>query len=336
MPIQRKNRGFTLIELLVAAGIIVLLVSILIPFISSSFRKAKKFRTLADFQAIAQALEAYKQDFGDIPRLPTDANGLSVPNLGAAVLGKALLGIYGDSSSSIGEFQATKTYAPGECVLYSTQLWMAYRPLPAGETPAAVAPPALLKWVSFTGPNSAFPTDGFNGPGFRVRQGGKSFGPYLLAEKIKHHGLFLMDSDDNPILYSPAKPGRSDVTKDPGAGVGPYVDQAVSGQALPLFNADDNFEMFRRDNETSGADNDVILARIQMMMGDYRTNGFVQSAEAESAITSAYVLWASGPDGIFGPAGYKPTASGPSVTADDSSANRKAVESCDDVVNFKE
>lgn len=328
---QPKKRAFTLVEILVAMGIIVILVSIMVPFISRSMRQSKTFRTKADFQAIAQAIEAYKQDFGDIPRLPTDSNGVAIPNLGAAVLGKALLGLYGDATLSIGAFETSKTYFPGDVVRDSSSLlWLAYRP-PVNAAPSAPLPNTVVNWLEV----GAFPVDLFNGPGFRVRQGGKSYGPYLLPEKIKHHGLFLMDSDDNPILYSPAKPGRSDVTKQPSAGVpGPYVDQAVAGQPGPLFNANDNFEMFRRADETGGTSTAIILARIQMMMGDARSNGYIQSSDNETAITQPYVLWSSGPDGMFGPADYKPAASGPTVDAAQGEANRKAVSACDDITNF--
>ena len=64
----RPKRGFTLVELLVVIGIIVLLFSIATPIVLTARRNADRVRTQSDLNAIAQALEAYKNDFRDYPR----------------------------------------------------------------------------------------------------------------------------------------------------------------------------------------------------------------------------------------------------------------------------
>src|SRR5438045_609121 len=63
------GRGFTLIELLVVISIIIVLAGILLPAITKAWKKAARTAMANDLQAVASALEAYKQDFGDYPRV---------------------------------------------------------------------------------------------------------------------------------------------------------------------------------------------------------------------------------------------------------------------------
>lgn len=320
MAKQNKSRAFTLVEILVTIGIIAVLAAILLPFISRAFRQSKKLRTQADFQTIAMALEAYKQDFGDIPRVAIDPiNGGPQHNTGAAILGKALLGPFGDGSRTATDpptYDPLLPYKAGDCVQYSSKSWLALKALPAGVTPVNGE-----YWTYFD------PIDLLDGPGFRVRRGGKPYGPYLQVGKIKSQGVYLLDPDSNPIAYFAAKPGRADVTKAPAASTpGPYVDLSQVDKPAPLYDAYDNFELFRHD-EPFNATDPIVLKRIQIMMGDYKPNGYIESAESETAISQPFVLWGAGPDGVFGPTGYTPTM----VAAD----NAKAVNDCDDVTNFK-
>jgi type II secretory pathway pseudopilin PulG len=70
---RRRNRvGFTLVEMLAVIGIIVLLVGILLPTIMSARRNAEKNAVRMELHTIALALDAYKADFGDYPRPPSD------------------------------------------------------------------------------------------------------------------------------------------------------------------------------------------------------------------------------------------------------------------------
>jgi prepilin-type N-terminal cleavage/methylation domain-containing protein len=74
-PSCHSRRGFTLIELLVTIGILVILSAIAIPMVSRAWRSGMKTRIAGDLQAIATALEAYKTDFGDYPRLRYSGSG---------------------------------------------------------------------------------------------------------------------------------------------------------------------------------------------------------------------------------------------------------------------
>src|SRR5262249_4136471 len=102
--IQLRRRGFTLIELLVVIGIIAALAALLLPMILKTMKQGSRTRTQADLNSVAIALEAYKADFGDYPRLPVYTSGPDVgkpiADTGAAVLGKALVGPYGDGLTS--------------------------------------------------------------------------------------------------------------------------------------------------------------------------------------------------------------------------------------------
>jgi len=63
-----RSRGFTLVELLVVIGILMLLIAIIAPAGNKAYQQAIRARMRADLATIAQALEAYRADFGDYPR----------------------------------------------------------------------------------------------------------------------------------------------------------------------------------------------------------------------------------------------------------------------------
>src|SRR5438874_1992524 len=65
----KKDRAFTLVELLTVIGIIVLLMALGLPALFKAWRSSQRAKGAADFQIIGSALEAFKQDFGDYPRV---------------------------------------------------------------------------------------------------------------------------------------------------------------------------------------------------------------------------------------------------------------------------
>lgn len=73
--IKRPHRGFTLTEILVVIGIIVILVAILVPMVSRTRRSADAARMKLDIQAIVTALEQYKSDVHDYPRVVEAGKG---------------------------------------------------------------------------------------------------------------------------------------------------------------------------------------------------------------------------------------------------------------------
>src|SRR3984885_13157644 len=115
------RRGFTLLELLVVIGIITVLASILFPALSKIARKAQRYKSATLLNTISQALEAYKGDFGDYPRLfeqspPTSGQYEHADSF--AILGVALMGP-GPQTSSLTEPNSTTIANPGLPPLYT-------------------------------------------------------------------------------------------------------------------------------------------------------------------------------------------------------------------------
>ena len=66
-------------------GIILVLISLIMPSLSAVWKGSVRTRMAADLQTLGTALEAYKQDYGDYPQVGAD-------NKGPTVLTNALLG----------------------------------------------------------------------------------------------------------------------------------------------------------------------------------------------------------------------------------------------------
>ncbi|MGH7177027.1 MAG: DUF559 domain-containing protein, partial [Tepidisphaeraceae bacterium] len=113
-------RAFTLVELLVVIGIIALLAGLALPIIARVYRSGEKARTAADLVSIGSALEAYRGDFGDYPRVTSidPSTGTPIAHTGAAVLGKALVGPGSqiDSTNFSPAFDSNKGYGAGASV----------------------------------------------------------------------------------------------------------------------------------------------------------------------------------------------------------------------------
>jgi prepilin-type N-terminal cleavage/methylation domain-containing protein len=352
-PAKRSaKRAFTLVELLVVIGIIVILIGILLPMVVKAMKQANRMRIASDLNAISASLNAYKADFGDYPRIiyqpvPPNYNGTGS---GAAVLGKALLGL-GDSVTN--PFSATVPYVAGQIVSYSSIEYQAMQAVPLGNTPAE----GSAYWAPIPLITAA---DGANGPGFSIRAGqGHVYGPYLPPDKFKTRGLAILDSFGNPILYYAANPAHPTITVQGAAanygskssvggvsnsyvgtapGVTPGLAPATpTAPCQSLYNYSDNDTVAL--NAANGSTTDFIpafpdICVMQAMLGDYNMNGYIDSTATttETAATTApFLLWSAGPDGVYGP--LAPSA----VTYFQSlppAAIQKLVIKCDDVTNF--
>lgn len=91
--------AFTLAELLVVVGIIALLAGVALPVLLRAQKQARATQAAADLQAIATALEAYRADFYDYPRLPPTASR-TTPDTGSIILAWALNGPYPKAAPS--------------------------------------------------------------------------------------------------------------------------------------------------------------------------------------------------------------------------------------------
>jgi type II secretory pathway pseudopilin PulG len=331
---KSHSRAFTLIELLVIIGIIAILAAFAIPAIYKAWKSGVKTKTAADFQVISVALDAFKADTGDYPRV-------EAANTGFAVLCKALVAPFGDAIDQPGPpptldpndpptFSATQNYKPGDAVRQpsafpaagTVNTYVCLRE-GSGNTPVAGG---NQYWAPFS------VNDPKDGPGTKVRAGGASQGPYLQPDRIKMRGSALLDGDGNPILYFPASPIKPNINK-----ANAFVargDRTANPAVIPLFDANDNMVFFMSGTDTPNAPNNA-LAAIQSMLGDFNPqddnagtnhNGMIDSDKGESALTTGpYILWSPGNDGVYGPLNKGQT---PFPTKAD-------IAKCDDVTNFK-
>ncbi len=103
MTIARESRrnGFTLVELLTVMGIIVILISLLLPALGTVNRYAKKVKQRAQFHALDVALELYKNEFEEYPDSgdsdATDDSYCGAMKLCEALMGQDLLGFHPNS-----------------------------------------------------------------------------------------------------------------------------------------------------------------------------------------------------------------------------------------------
>lgn len=72
-----RRRGFTLVEMLVVMAIIAVLAAILLPAINAARRAARNNRIAQELNQLAQAVEAYKQKYGDYPPDFADVNAVA-------------------------------------------------------------------------------------------------------------------------------------------------------------------------------------------------------------------------------------------------------------------
>jgi type II secretory pathway pseudopilin PulG len=296
----------------VVIAIIGLLAALALPMLVRTWRNAGRTKLAADMSTIGMALDEYKKDFGDYPRV-TQAD------TGFAVLGRALLGTYGDGNLPGGPppppdpddppAHSGTEYTAGDCVQSGATKYVALKKI-AG--PLDATPGPNQAWTAFNANDLA------DGPGTRLRAGGKKVGPYLQQDRFRVRGCGLLDANDNPILYFPAKAAKPNLSQVimPGS-IPPFVSQGKAS----LFDANDNLFFFKRFDDQDPLN---AMMRIRAMLGDKDNNGLLDPGE-EAASQGPYLLWAPGPDGFYG-AVTKLTTAAP--TASD-------ISKCDDVTNFR-
>lgn len=295
-------------------AIIAALAGLLIPVLSRARKQAAATRTRADLQAITTALEAYRADFGDYPRVEFTTGITNTPPArpesptGAEILCWALIG-----------------------------------PADLAEANTGAAPPAGQHAIQ----------DGADGPGFRVRTmfdtttnkwvgAGRVYGPYLPADKFRlgiQGGTIptsklqfcILDSNGNPILYAPASPKRLSPQAAYLPATTALVTTSLNPQQTTIWDFTDvdtvNTQYFRHAGE---GDSTNALKRFQILLGDYNSgtpsastnfNGVIDTGET-AATTGPFILWTAGPDGKFGTDSVAPTD--------------RELRNCDDITNFNQ
>lgn len=267
---MRKRSAFTMVELLTVIGIIALIIGIAAPMLVRSLTQAKRLRAASDLQAIASALEAYRQDFGDYPRIGAYPGGLTGTPTGAEVLCWALIA---PASASLDGLDG-----PGFRVR-----------LDAGGQPTGRKFGPYLQTESFRIGDPGYPGD------VRYPDNPIVSGPSLVPQK-----LVLLDTFNRPVLYFPGNAAAKNF-----ANPDSYIKvSSPSAAVLSRYDAYDNAIYLRRGSES---DDSQAVMRIAAMLGDTNADGAIDTASGERAITAEpYLLWSAGPDGLFGTASGTP------------------------------
>ena len=116
--------------------------------------------------------------------------------------------------------------------------------------------------------------------GFKVRQDGQTYGPFIDPEKFNTKGNTLNDRNGTPILYFPAQ-----MHPAPNLAVVHYVD-AASNSVKPMF------------NYTNSGGLGLAKKDMQTILGDRNNDGLITGAE-QVGYTGSFILWAAGPDKLF-------------------------------------
>jgi len=118
-PLRRPQAGtaraFTLIELLVVIGIISLLLTIMVPTVSSVLAQGDAAKTSAILASLQNGAEMYHKNYHYYPgqQYTGQLAGSSGSYTGSQVLGAAMYGYtYGDIADSTADDDATEVYAP--------------------------------------------------------------------------------------------------------------------------------------------------------------------------------------------------------------------------------
>ncbi|MBV8780735.1 MAG: prepilin-type N-terminal cleavage/methylation domain-containing protein [Phycisphaerae bacterium] len=337
-----SKRGFTLVELLVVIGILILLVGILLPVLVKVMKQSQRTRVASDLNAISLALEEYKKDFYDYPRLTyTSTTPLNGTGAGADLLGKSLL-----SPGGVGTFTYSgSSYSAGQFVFQSPYEYQAKQNVPAGNAPGPGSPYWQLLILGSS-------VDGADGPGQRLRAGGfgQVYPPYLQADKFKMRGLSILDYFGNPILYYPANPAKPIVTSQMNTGsFGSPTGNSLIGTspgiapgAAPVTPTVPCVSMYNySDNDTNAVqaaipDTNIPntfpdITVVEAMLGNYAHNGYINPGETANS-TTPFLLWSAGPDGVFGPVEAQQNLS--NFNGSTSTQIKGYVAKCDDVTNF--
>jgi general secretion pathway protein G len=314
-----RDAGFTLVELLVVIAVILILMGLAIPMVMRAYRNATSTRIAADLLTISTALDAFKADHGDYPRVTVEGTGF-------AVLTRALYGPLGNGADSAGAldpldppaYDGARTYSAGECVR---------EPAGAVSDPTYVFIAAVpASGVAVTDPTrwAVLPVnDHLDGFGFRTRADGKGYGPYLKDGAFRLRGLAILDAYENPILYFPARPVAPNITVISTGPEGSYLpnrqDPLFSDPATEnpgsLYDPSDNVVLFRSPEGP------------WRMLGDANLNGAIDGGE--TAVPAVpFLLWSAGRDNVYGP---DPAHDGNPASLSDSD-----LDACDDITNFRQ
>src|SRR5665213_3787112 len=255
--------AFTLVEMLVVIGIIVILISILVPMALYANKSAVRTRMQADLHTIGNALEAYKEDFKDYPRLGyMTASSPQSPTAssGAVLLCWALV--------APGPLKEDGVNGPGFTI--------------------RTGAPARQSYLALSSFRIGLSVDTAPKP------------PPATPLPLSDLTATINDRYDHPILYFAAAPGTSPETAyvrdyaTPAPG-------ASNAAPVPALNFADNKNLKGALGPLLPLrDMQSILGAYDPATGI--AGGVIDLAKGEKAIYTGqpYVLWGAGPDEVFG------------------------------------
>lgn len=277
--VRSARPAFTMAEMLVAVGIIILIMSLVIPMLGKANKTAQRTRQAADLQSIAQALEAYRADMHDYPRLPPGMTA-NDPNFqsGAELLCWALL-------------------SPGPAVADNTH--------PVGDGADGMGFRTRGTKGQVYGP--------YLTPGkFRLYNMNSTNSPNPPPPLDDDSAMVILDYWDHPVYYCPATP-NTDPTVAPPQGGGYVVNYAGNGPRPmydPIYFTEPSTpKKFspalyqNQDPSVSGTQNIMSLTELQEMLGDLNHNGTIDATDPKHPDVQQnlpFLLWSAGPNGRFG------------------------------------
>jgi type II secretory pathway pseudopilin PulG len=258
--------------MLVVIGIILLVIGLATPMITRAWRAGDRAASFNDLQVIAAALDAYRTDHGDYPRVRGEPFQNADKDFnGARMLCRALIGpgpAFDTDPKAISDGKGgsdTDLKVPGPGFRVRGTQGQVYGP--------------YLRVENFKLGNP------------KVAPGTANQPPGLLA---------ILDRYGKPVLYYPGL-GKPNL-KETNGFVKAYDSANPPKDMRPLYNANDN---------TGGNDNTrgIPAALFPKLMGDLNANGKIDPTQGEApAHEGPYVLWSAGPDEVFGPNPPNPPA----------------------------
>lgn len=285
-----RHRAFTLVELLVVIGIILVLISILLPAINRAHQQAVRTSMMGDFAAISQALDQYRNDWGDYPRTGKGATvGSTLPNTavtGAATLCWALVAPGPGTQDGAGATTGTDNGAPG-FRLHPTAQGKVYGPY--------ISLDRFRIGTIATG-NASAPAN-------------NTVFPVPTGQSYDDTTCVLADRYGNIILYFPANtqvsPTKTGLVNSWNIGVTPplavynYSDNSTTANAQA-----GTYPPYLTPNGVNLGQSTLTLKAFAYRLG--RTSAFTTNPNgpvngSEVPVVVPYLLWSAGPDGQFGP-----------------------------------
>lgn len=259
------RRAFTLVEMLVVIGIIIALIAILLPAVNKAYKNAQRTSMQADLAVISQALDAYRNDFGDYPRIDSTLAQAQNAYPGSVILCWALIG-------------------PGPA-----------NPLRSGQGVITGGDGADGPGFRIRGTQGTIHRSYLNLDRFKIASISANG-----TTSIPTNGSFddgntvILDRFGKPILYFPANKSVQ-VTS-----LGTYVGPSNYPPNLPgtRFNTNDA-PVDSLFSYSGGGSLSPTQAMLRLMPG-VLTDVSTQSLDATAVTNLPYLLWSAGPDGQFG------------------------------------